>query len=55
MKTMFERVSNSIEKGIGMNLTMDMTEMQIAELIYGEGPFAVSITKACPTSFFGCC
>lgn len=55
MNQMFEKVSKAVDEIGDKNLTMDMAEGKIAELIYGEGPFVASITRACPTSFMWCC
>lgn len=52
---MFEKVNQVVDEIIRNNLNNDMTERQIADLIDGSGPFAYTMTSACPTSFLICC
>lgn len=55
MNMRFERLNVAVDEMTDNNLTVDMTEGQIAELIYGEGPFSRTMSSACPTSFLICC
>lgn len=50
--TKIDRAANEV---ISKNLTMDVTEQQMRDLIYDEEVFVRSISSACPTSFITCC
>lgn len=55
MEILLERIDKTINEVMEENLTMDMTEQEIANLIYEEESFIRSISSACPTSFLACC
>jgi hypothetical protein len=52
---LLEKVDCAADEIIDKNLTMDMTEQQIINLLYEEDPFIRSISSGCPTSFLACC
>lgn len=55
MDVLLEKINRSIDEISDQNLTMDMTEQQIIDLIYQEELFVKTISIACPTSFLACC
>ncbi|WMM26150.1 hypothetical protein RBU61_05600 [Tissierella sp. MB52-C2] len=55
MEMLLIRIDKAANEVISKNLTMDVTEQQMRELIYEEEVFARSISRACPTSFIMCC
>lgn len=55
MEMLLKRIDRAANEVIGKNLTMDMTEQQIIDLVYEEENFIKSISSACPTSFMACC
>lgn len=55
MKMSLKRIDRAANEVISKNLTMDITEQQISDLICEENNFIKSISSACPTSFLTCC
>lgn len=55
MESLLNRIDRAANEVINRNLTMDMTEQQITDLICEQERFIKSISSACPTSFLVCC
>lgn len=55
MNALLERINKTADEIIELNLTMDMTEQKIIELISEDEVFVYTFTSACPTSFLTCC
>lgn len=55
MHVHLEKINKIANELIDKNLTLDITEQKIIELIHEDEIFVITMTSACPTSFLTCC